>query len=49
MDIEDPLSQQPKEIFCHVTTATDTENVRYVFEDVREYLINDVFKKAGMM
>jgi len=49
MDIEDPLSREPKDIFCHVTTATDTENVRYVFEDVREYLINDVFTKAGLM
>jgi len=49
MDIIDPVTKRRKDIFSHVTTATDTENVRYVFDDVREYLIQSIFKKAGLM
>jgi len=49
MDIVDPVTKRKKDVFCHVTTATDTENVRYVFDDVREYIIHEIFKKAGLM
>jgi len=48
-NVMDPVTKKPRDIFCHVTTATDTENVRFVFEDVREYIFNDIFKKAGLM
>jgi len=49
MDIVDPVTKRKKDVFCHVTTATDTENVRYVFDDVREYIIHEIFKRAGLM
>jgi len=48
-DVVDPITKQRRDVFCHVTTATDTENVRFVFEDVREYIFNDIFKRAGLM
>jgi len=48
-DVVDPVTKKRKDVFCHLTTATDTENVRFVFEDVREYIFNDIFKRAGLM
>jgi hypothetical protein len=48
MNVTDPLTKRRKDIFCHITTATDTENVRFVFDDVREYIMNSVFQSVGL-
>eukprot|EP01126_Amoeba_proteus_P037636 TRINITY_DN3894_c0_g2_i2.p1 TRINITY_DN3894_c0_g2~~TRINITY_DN3894_c0_g2_i2.p1 ORF type:complete len:355 (-),score=47.74 TRINITY_DN3894_c0_g2_i2:76-1140(-) len=40
MDITDPVTNKPKLIYPHVTCATDTDNVKHVFNDVKDYLIS---------
>eukprot|EP00008_Paramoeba_atlantica_P010153 CAMPEP_0201488292 /NCGR_PEP_ID=MMETSP0151_2-20130828/17873_1 /ASSEMBLY_ACC=CAM_ASM_000257 /TAXON_ID=200890 /ORGANISM="Paramoeba atlantica, Strain 621/1 / CCAP 1560/9" /LENGTH=355 /DNA_ID=CAMNT_0047873551 /DNA_START=58 /DNA_END=1125 /DNA_ORIENTATION=+ len=42
------LSQntQDKTVFTHVTCCTDTGNIKYVFESVREYLMQEAFKQS---
>jgi len=49
VDVRDPATGRMKDIYCHVTTATDTENVKYVFDDVRDFLLHEIFKKAGLV
>jgi len=48
-NVTDPATGKKKNIYCHVTTATDTDNVRHVFDDVRDFLIDEIFTKAGLM
>jgi len=47
VDVIDPVTNDQKNIYTHVTTATDTENIRYVFEDVREHILNSVLTGIG--
>jgi len=49
VDINDPATGRKKNIYCHITTATDTDNIKHVFDDVRDYLTNDIFTKAGLI
>merc|ERR1711991_939122 len=42
------LNRQPnKPIYMHVTCATDTENVRFVFNSVRDVLLNQSLGASG--
>jgi hypothetical protein len=36
-----------REIFHHFTTATDTRNIRLVFDDVRDILFQERLRRAG--
>lgn len=38
-----------KEIYCHVTCATDTKNVQYVFNVVKDIVIKKVLLTGGVM
>ena len=38
----------PRECYCHFTTATDTDNVRIVFEDVHNMIIKWNLEKIGV-
>jgi len=48
-NVTDPATGKKKNIYCHVTTATDTTNVKHVFDDVRDYIIGEIFSKAGLV
>jgi len=39
----------PKRLYCHVTCATDTENVRVVFNMVRHIILNRNLEGAGII
>ena len=44
------LNRNPeKEIYSHVTCATDTSNVKFVFEAVREIVMRESLARAGIM
>jgi len=47
-DITDPVTHEKREIFVQVTTAVDTENVKIVFETVRDYVIQQSLKRSGL-
>eukprot|EP00698_Gefionella_okellyi_P014470 TRINITY_DN4013_c1_g5_i1.p1 TRINITY_DN4013_c1_g5~~TRINITY_DN4013_c1_g5_i1.p1 ORF type:complete len:157 (+),score=32.19 TRINITY_DN4013_c1_g5_i1:649-1119(+) len=36
-----------KELYCHFTCATDTRNIRHVFEDVRDIITQQKLRAAG--
>lgn len=38
----------PRECYCHFTIATDTNNVRIVFEDVHNMIIKWNLEKIGV-
>jgi len=43
-------SENPKKsIYSHFTCATDTQNVSVVFNAVKDIILNDTLKEAGMM
>jgi len=48
-DVADPVTKKRKEIYTHVTNATDTTGVNVVFDAVRDFLINESLKKSGLM
>jgi len=48
-NVIDPLTNQPRLIHSHVTTATDTKNVQVVFAAVQDSLLNQSFAAAGLM
>jgi len=37
-----------KNIYCHVTNATDTENVKFVFQSVRDFVFKENIQRAGI-
>lgn len=39
----------PKELFCHITCATDTSNVQHVFNDVKQVIINIALGEGGLL
>jgi len=48
-DVEDPVSQKPKEIYSHITCATNTENVKVVFEAVKDSILNKALAGSGLI
>lgn len=39
----------PKQLFCHITCATDTSNVQHVFNDVKQVIINIALGEGGLL
>ena len=37
-----------KEIYCHLTCATDTQNVQFVFDAVTDVIITNNLKASGL-
>jgi len=46
---ESKSKSEDKEVYSHVTCATDTNNVRHVFGSVRDTIIRANLKMAGLM
>jgi len=41
-------SSNKRHIYTHVTTATDTELVKYVFNSVAEIILNEILRETGL-
>jgi len=48
-DVVDPTTGKPKEIYTHVTCATDTMMVKMVFRSLKEFLLNAALRSAGLV
>jgi len=48
-EVEDPTTGKPKEIYTHITTATNTENVKVVFEAVKDFILNKALAGSGLI
>jgi len=48
-NVIDPTTGQPKEIYTHITCATNTDNVRVVFDAVRDFIINKALQISGLV
>jgi guanine nucleotide-binding protein subunit alpha len=48
--IEDSFfrANRSRELFCHFTTATDTDNIKRVFDDVHTMIIMNNLKKISI-
>ncbi|XP_038597288.1 guanine nucleotide-binding protein G(t) subunit alpha-3 [Tachyglossus aculeatus] len=42
------LKKEDKEIYCHMTCATDTQNVKFVFDAVTDIIIKENLKDCGL-
>eukprot|EP01123_Difflugia_compressa_P004066 TRINITY_DN1540_c0_g1_i1.p1 TRINITY_DN1540_c0_g1~~TRINITY_DN1540_c0_g1_i1.p1 ORF type:complete len:354 (+),score=51.71 TRINITY_DN1540_c0_g1_i1:59-1120(+) len=49
VSVEDPTTGKPKEIYTHVTCATNTENVKVVFEAVKDFILNRALTGSGLI
>jgi len=47
-NVIDPTTGLQKEIYTHVTCATSTENVRVVFDAVRDFILNKALQDSGL-
>jgi len=47
-DVIDPTTGKPREVYTHVTCATDTTSVRAVFDAVKSFIVQRAFKDMGM-
>jgi len=47
--VNDPLTGKPKDVYPHVTCATDTNNVRVVFNAVKDFIMSQALQSSGMM
>ncbi len=41
-------NSKEKEIYCHVTNATDTGNIKFVFNPVKDIVIREGLAGVGM-
>jgi len=48
-DVIDPITEERRDIYCHVTTATDTKNVMVVFDAVRDFIISQALRGCGLL
>jgi len=48
LDVVDPGTGKPKEIYPHLTCATDTNNVRKVFDSVQAFMTNTALGDVGL-
>ena len=39
---------EQKEIYCHLTCATDTQNVQFVFDAVTDVIITNNLRASGL-
>lgn len=42
-------NRKTKEVYTHFTCATDTNNIHYVFDDVIDIILKNVFHSAGLL
>lgn len=42
------IRKEDKEIYCHLTCATDTQNVKFVFDAVTDIIIKENLKDCGL-
>ncbi|XP_015732162.1 guanine nucleotide-binding protein G(t) subunit alpha-3-like [Coturnix japonica] len=42
------IRKEDKEIYCHMTCATDTQNVKFVFDAVTDIIIKENLKDCGL-
>jgi len=49
IDIVDPATGKPKEIYTHVTCATDTKGVKVVFDAARDFILTKALGASGLM
>jgi len=49
ISVNDPSTNKPKNIYTHVTCATDTTAVKAVFEACKDFILNQAFAAAGLM
>ena len=42
------IRKEEKEIYCHLTCATDTQNVKFVFDAVTDIIIKENLKDCGL-
>jgi len=47
--VDDPLTGKRKDIYPHITCATDTNNVRVVFNAIKDFIINTTLENTGIM
>lgn len=40
--------KESKEVYCHLTCATDTNNVQFVFDAVTDVIIKNNLKDCGL-
>ena len=45
---ENRTSSNKRHIYTHMTTATDTELVKYVFNSVAEIILNEILRETGL-
>eukprot|EP01126_Amoeba_proteus_P036106 TRINITY_DN3665_c0_g1_i43.p1 TRINITY_DN3665_c0_g1~~TRINITY_DN3665_c0_g1_i43.p1 ORF type:complete len:148 (-),score=22.07 TRINITY_DN3665_c0_g1_i43:230-673(-) len=48
MDVSDPVTNKPKDIYPHLTCATDTNNVKHVFNAVKDFLLHQAISASGL-
>jgi len=46
--VNDPFTGKPKQIYAHLTTATDTNNVRKVFDAIEAFITNMAVNDLGL-
>jgi len=49
MSVEDPMTGKMKEIYTHITCATNTENVKVVFDAVKDFILNKALASSGLI
>jgi len=47
-DVIDPTTGKPRDVYTHVTCATDTTSVKAVFEAVKNFIVSRAFQSMGM-
>jgi len=47
-NVIDPISKKKREIFSHVTTATDVGNIKVVFDAVKTFIICEALRRSGI-
>jgi len=48
-DVVDPVTNEKKDIYSHATCATNTENVKVVFDAVRDFVLNSALKASNLI
>jgi len=49
LDVIDPCTGKPKEIYTHITCATDTTAIKIVFKAVKDTIVNAALKGSGLL
>ena len=44
----DQMQRKQDKIYTHLTTATDTNNVKFIFASVGDMILKEVLKHAGL-